>query len=124
MTTELPLPIPLKDWLKEREANCLRIAKTKTGADKAGWLEDARYFSECIEQLCRPSPAADEGAMEIPAKAPGTVPDDFRYEPDGSEVSEDAINGYADGWNALRKLLMDQRQHSAVSPKAGREDGK
>lgn len=60
--------LPLKDWLKEREANCLRIAKTKTGADKAGWLEDASYFSQCIEQLpCAPAvqATADEVATEI-----------------------------------------------------------
>jgi hypothetical protein len=36
------------EWLKERRANCLRISKTKTGADRAGWEEDAEYFRQAV----------------------------------------------------------------------------
>lgn len=35
----------LCEWLCERKENALRIADTKTGADRLGWLEDAMYFS-------------------------------------------------------------------------------
>ena len=40
-------------WLSERWENCLLIAATKTGDDKAGWLEDAVYFSEAIGLIRR-----------------------------------------------------------------------
>jgi hypothetical protein len=36
------------EWLKERRANCLRIADTKTGPLRRGWLEDAEYFEAAI----------------------------------------------------------------------------
>lgn len=73
--------LPLKAWLKEREANCLRIANTKTSSDKAGWLEDASYFSQCIELLSR-APAAQETT-----------------ETDGQEINpvRDAL-AHADDW--------------------------
>ena len=39
------------EWLKERRANCLRIAAEKTAADKAGWVEDAAYFEAAIMSI-------------------------------------------------------------------------
>jgi hypothetical protein len=36
------------EWLKERRANCLRLAAIKTRQDCEGWLEDARYFEAAI----------------------------------------------------------------------------
>ena len=39
------------EWLKERRANCLRIAASKTRQDRAGWEEDAKYFEAAI-MLC------------------------------------------------------------------------
>ena len=41
----------LCDWLAEREENALRIANTKQGADKAGWLEDAAYFKAAYDAI-------------------------------------------------------------------------
>src|SRR5258708_33263911 len=38
----------LREWVLERFENCLRIAETKTGEDKAGWLDDADYFRAVI----------------------------------------------------------------------------
>jgi hypothetical protein len=52
MTNELRPLLTVGEWVKERHANCLRIAKTKPeGFDKAGWLEDAAYFRAILDQL-------------------------------------------------------------------------
>lgn len=45
MNHELRPSLTVEEWIKDRHANCLRIAKTKPeGYDKAGWLEDAEYL--------------------------------------------------------------------------------
>lgn len=44
-------PDEARDWIKERMANCLRIAKMKEGTDRRGWLEDAAFFAVVISML-------------------------------------------------------------------------
>jgi hypothetical protein len=41
------------EWLKERRANCLRIAAQKTGSDRKGWEEDAAYFRAAVMLILR-----------------------------------------------------------------------
>lgn len=116
--THTTAALPLKDWLKEREANCLRIANTKTSSDKAGWLEDASYFSKCIEQLSRApavqvtSPAVDERAMEQTSvwDAADEIVESFIY----------SIRGATDQTRIdfRQSIAAIIRKHSAVSPKA------
>ncbi len=52
MSDGLRPALTVEEWIKDRHANCLRIAKTKPeGFDKAGWLEDADYFQAVLERL-------------------------------------------------------------------------
>lgn len=39
------------EWAEERLANTLHIAPTTTGKDRAGWLEDAAYWSAIVDEL-------------------------------------------------------------------------
>ncbi len=41
----------LSDWLEEHLQNCRRIAKTKRGDDREGWLEDLSYFARAKEAV-------------------------------------------------------------------------
>jgi hypothetical protein len=47
------LPMPLEAWVRERLDNCLRIAASKGGADRAGWIEDARYFRAILARIAQ-----------------------------------------------------------------------
>lgn len=39
------------EWSRERFANTLRLAASKTGEDRDGWLEDASYWQEIVARL-------------------------------------------------------------------------
>lgn len=55
MNAHTPAAHELLDWLREREANARRIANSKLSpnqaSDRAGWLEDAEYFSAAAKTV-------------------------------------------------------------------------
>lgn len=52
----------LSRWLHERRENCLRIAAGKPESDRAGWLEDAKYFEAAIAAV---DWASDNGLVRV-----------------------------------------------------------
>lgn len=52
MTVEVVL-----EWLMDRKDNCERIAKTKTGDDRADWEKDAAYFLAAAKLISDAYPA-------------------------------------------------------------------
>lgn len=49
------------EWLEERLANSMRLADEKSGADRAGWVEDAAYYAKTIAIV------RTLAGMEVPA---------------------------------------------------------
>lgn len=41
----------LVEWLEERRDNARRIAKTKRGTDRQGWMDDVSYFARAVEAV-------------------------------------------------------------------------
>lgn len=70
--------LTVAEWLKERQENCIRIAKTKQRQDRQGWLEDAAYFQVAIEAVSSASP-------QVPVPAP---------EPNIPEIVASTIDEY------------------------------
>jgi len=60
--------MPLPNWLEERRQNCLRIAKTKHGEDRQGWLEDARYFGQAVAAVKSLSLAHGDRDPNVPLR--------------------------------------------------------
>lgn len=69
MSTELSTDLTLIEWLEERRQNCLRIAKTKTGDDRQGWLEDASYFARSRAAVDQLIAAHGDGHANVPVRA-------------------------------------------------------
>ena|SRR5882757_70579 len=47
----IDLPMTALAWAKERYANTFDIAASRTGTDRDGWLEDARYWELIVKDL-------------------------------------------------------------------------
>lgn len=51
--SDSPSIADLQVWVRERMENCERIAERKIGADRNGWLDDAKYFRAILTYLGR-----------------------------------------------------------------------
>jgi hypothetical protein len=49
------MPLGVLEWAQERLDNTTRIAATKTGEDRDGWLEDRSYWQMIVGALQRDS---------------------------------------------------------------------
>ena len=56
------------DWIDERYENAKRIAKTKSGSVRQGWLEDASYFLRCREALKQLAIASGDNHDNVPLR--------------------------------------------------------
>jgi hypothetical protein len=52
----------VRSWLTDRLNNCAKLAATKAGSDRNGWLEDAAYFSAAIAMIDWTALEATEGS--------------------------------------------------------------
>ncbi len=60
------------DWIGERYENAKRLAATKTGEDRDGWMEDARYLHDAHEAL-KGSARDAERIVDLSAKLAGAI---------------------------------------------------
>lgn len=83
--------LTINEWLMERRDNCLRIAKTKIGDDRDGWLEDAGYFMGALRLL---APHVEARSQEGIPHSEIVEIDDYvawlRYTENGSIVTCDS----------------------------------
>lgn len=63
----VPSGLTLQEWLSERLANTLRLAETKTGAEKEHWMEDGRYLDRAITLVNQVSEVAN-GETNTPVR--------------------------------------------------------
>jgi hypothetical protein len=56
-------------WLEERRQNALRIAMTKRGEDRQGWLEDASYLSQSVEAVRQLIKASGDEHINVPIRS-------------------------------------------------------
>ena len=60
--------LTLVEWLEERRQNALRIAKTKKGDDRQGWLEDSSYFARSAEAVRQLVDASADDHANVPLR--------------------------------------------------------
>ena len=102
----------LRAWIRERCENCHAIATEKYGADRYGWLEDARYFSETLEVIDRLA-AAEREAYERAAQQLQLSESEIRLGAGEMGTTEMRMVRAVLAWRAaaIRALALREQQH-------------
>ena len=53
-SSDEPLPLTIELWIQERLRTALDLVERKTGHDREGWIEDARYWRLIVERFSEP----------------------------------------------------------------------
>lgn len=93
-------PEALAKWAAERLGNSKRIAATKSGADRDGWLEDVAYW----EAICAALARRPAGLRALKDRIDNRLNNRLVYMKEGWD---DSIVGFNDAWDIVRTAFAE-----------------
>lgn len=68
-SNEVRLPLPVELWIQERLRTALDQVQQKTGEDRDGWIEDARYWRLIVERFRQPRNDSTQLVADLRSRA-------------------------------------------------------